>query len=974
LITKYLSLFIIIMVMLPQIPVEQAIPTPATDSTELSEQTTNWPTLSGNFQRHASVSQELALDNGKLNLKWKRFLGERIEVEMQPLVVENLVYIGVMNGKLYALDRETGNTEWVYDAGMGITNTPTIAQVKDKRFIFFGATSGQIIGLDAETGEERWVYQTGGPILSTPSFHDNTLYVGSLDHYFYALDASTGALKWKFESSAPIANTSALSSSIQPDQATIFFASGDNVAYALSISGDLVWKQHMGGAYTKHTQAVFAEDTVIFLTRKAGREYSEHVENIPAILQEGERQPSEIVLDAWADYYLQYPLRRTLYFFDAQTGEDRWQPKKDKTAYVPLYIPYWGQISPVIDAAGGAWFPASGGGGDGGLDHDLRLWKLDLSSGGYTQIAGQDQFLHRFDETGRATLAGSHYYTTISEDIGYYDTTANIRNSRVFGNGFSSHRAPLEFSEQNSTEILGGMEKHFPRFAGSTPGGFAGAADSPSPLIIAGDEAFFTTWGYIYALTSEPVQPRIDHGVLDLSAPPTTSLTRKLATQMLNSQIEAIVMSDLPIQPASRLWSWGNLSPGSFWHSGEVIRSLVDTLPFLEDELALRLKDYLNSEVVIHLLDDRYYEYRYACIDFDTQSILDPCPQDARGISTGWFWTNQNLTSERLYALYRYALVTEDWGLIVQYWNFIRDKYAGFYEYWDEEAGFFLFPEWQTSPFKPSTQMAAAYAVQEMADYVNDSTTQKMAAGHLERMQAARVEWGRYVRSLYDAGELQRINVSGWEEIGYDPKIQIIPVEGYLDQDNDFRQIYRLYRDEENLRVEYAAPRNEIYPYHLVGYHPIIKENASLIREHLSDELSAYIRAIEMVTPFWYMGDYNHAAIIAGHEEDSLSPLAATDIFLAKAYIFNCSFDELAPYLPWSFENYQEWDVFRIQTLTALLSASSDRKEAVPGSVCASQEKPKSKEESGNAKTVWRNSACYDMYCCYPQKCTSSQR
>jgi hypothetical protein len=122
------------------------------------------------------------------------------------------------------------------------------------------------------------------------------------------------------------------------------------------------------------------------------------------------------------------------------------------------------------------------------------------------------------------------------------------------------------------------------------------------------------------------------------------------------------------------------------------------------------------------------------------------------------------------------------------------------------------------------------------------------------------------------------------------------------------------------------------------------------------------------------MGDYNHAAVIAGHEEDSLSPLAATDIFLAKAYIFNCSFDELAPYLPWSFENYQEWDVFRIQTLTALLSASSDRKEAVPGSVCASQEKPKSKEESGNAKTVWRNSACYDMYCCYPQKCTSSQR
>jgi hypothetical protein len=61
------------------------------------------------------------------------------------------------------------------------------------------------------------------------------------------------------------------------------------------------------------------------------------------------------------------PCVERLYFFDAQTGEDRWQPDKDKTAYVPLYIPYWGQVSPVIDAEGNAWFPASGGGGDGGL-------------------------------------------------------------------------------------------------------------------------------------------------------------------------------------------------------------------------------------------------------------------------------------------------------------------------------------------------------------------------------------------------------------------------------------------------------------------------------------------------------------------------------------------------------------------------------------------------------------------------------
>jgi outer membrane protein assembly factor BamB len=230
----YQFLMITLVLIVPLSAVVQPIHSVATNLNQSTEQNAEWPTLSGNFQRHASVPQELPLDNGRLNIKWKRFLGERIEVEMQPLVVGDLMYIGVMNGKLYALDRETGSTVWVYDAGMGIANTPTIAQVNDRLSIYFGAMSGKVFGLDAKTGEELWAVQTGGPILSTPSYHENTLFIGSLDHHFYAFNATTGEQQWKFESSGPIANTSALSDHIQPGKAAIFFASGDNVAYALS--------------------------------------------------------------------------------------------------------------------------------------------------------------------------------------------------------------------------------------------------------------------------------------------------------------------------------------------------------------------------------------------------------------------------------------------------------------------------------------------------------------------------------------------------------------------------------------------------------------------------------------------------------------------------------------------------------------------------------------------------------------------
>jgi outer membrane protein assembly factor BamB len=956
----YIVLFAFILTLLGATPLNVS-GTPVEYNGEVQE----WLTQSGNYQRTSFIPQELPLNNGSLNLKWSRFLGERIEVQMQPLVTNDMVYIGLMNGKLYALDRSNGDTVWVFDAGMGLANTPSITFQNGERRIYFGSMNGKFYCLDAETGEEIWQYQTGGPILSTPAYHADQIFVGSLDHYFYAFDASSGEVNWKFESSAPIANTSALSDQIRKDKPAIFFASGDNVAYALTLDGKLKWTQQMGGAYTKRTQAVFAEGSVIFVTRKPGREYTEHLENVPEILKKDGRQPGDVVLEAWADYYLDYPLRRTLYIFDAATGEDRWNPEVDKTAYVPLYIPYWGQITPVIDRDGNAWFAASGGGGDGGLDHDLRFWKLDLSDGGYAHIAHQVDFLHRFDETGRPTMAASRFFTTISEDIGYFDTQSLTRNNSVFGNGFHSHRAPLEFSAPKTTQIFGGMEKHFTRFAGSTPGGFAGAADSPSQLVIAGNEAFFTTWGHIYALTAQRVQPVVDYGEIDLAGPPSTTLTREQAQELLNQQVQAIISADQSIPPASRMWSWGHLSPGSFWHSGEVIRSLVDTLPYLDRDVALHLKDYLTSEVLNHLLEPRYYEYRYACIDFDSQSVLDPCPTDDKKVSTGWFWSNHNLTSERLYALYRYAVITEDWGLIVQNWNFIRSQYAGFYDSWDEEAGFFLFPEWMTAPFKPSLQMSAAFAVSEMAGYVNDKDTQRIASGHLKRMQSARVDWGKYVRGLYDTGELERVDIEGWEEIGYDPKILIIPVEGYLDKDNEFRQIYRIYRDEDDtLQVDFAAPRNEIYPFHLIGYHPIIPEFAGLIRENLHDELHDYVSAIEMISPFWYMNDYSHAVILTGHEEDSLSPVVVNDIFLAKAYIFECNFEELAPYLPWLLENHQENDIYRIQHLTALLSAKPQTEKEPARSICSQESSIPNKEQS-QTNTLWRNPVC----CCDPYRC-----
>ncbi len=931
-----------------------------------------WPTRAGSMSRTAFVPNDLPLDNGRLNLRWKRFLGERIEVEMEPVVVGDLLYIGLMNGKMYALDKRTGATVWVYATGMGITDTPSVAEVHGRRMIFFGSTNGNIYGLDALTGAEVWVFSTSGPIMSTPGVHNGAVYIGSLDGTFYALDAASGAVRWTYATGAPIANTSAIGGEVKRGQAGIFVANGGNVAHAFSEDGALVWQQQMHGLFTKRTYAVYASGVVMFVTRKPGAEYSEPKENMPDVLQritclafeyQGREQrciqeveggaycdawayvtggenagrplrclshqttprTGEEVLNAWADYYIQYPRRRTLYFFDAASGADLWQPAADKIRFMPLYIPYWGEYMPVVDDQGYAWLPSSGSGGDHALDHDIRLFRLDLHTGAYTQVATQEEFMLRTDEVGRPTLVGSRYYQTISEDIGYYDLAAGVQNRDVFGNGMGSHRMAIELEEMKSSGrvVFGGMHKFFTRFSCSSPGCFGGGNDAPSPLVVVGDEAYFTTWGHIYALTDERLDPIVDYGALDLTGPPTTTLTREEARAMLNAQVEAIVAEGGRIDPASRMWAWGSMRRYSiFWHHGEVVRSLAEAIPYLDDPVRQALVAYLKRVAEGYLLNPGYYDYRFACLNYDSATIEDPC-DDSPGVETGWSWNNPNLVGERLYALYRYAALTDDWETIGANWDFIRSLYAELLQYWDEEAGFFLFPEWLAGEFNPNLQMGAMLAVREMAGHIADAETQDAARACLDRMYAARVYWGKYVRSLYDTGQLQPQPFETPDTWGYQPSISPLPVEGYLDESNDYRQVFSLQRDDSgDLRAKFANLREEIIPlYSLIGYHPVYPEFSELVRGNLADELADYLAAIELIWPWWYMGDYGHGTITLAYEEESLSPVVAADIFQVRAYIFREPFETLAPYLPWPFENYGYRDIFRVQNLVALLHA-----------------------------------------------------
>lgn len=910
----------------------------------------DWPTRGRNAERHYSTPFELGLNaQGRLNLKWKRFFGERVEVEMEPVVVGDTVYLGVMNGKLYALDRETGAVRWVFAAGGAISDTPTACFASDGLRLVFGAHDGRVYCLDA-AGVLRWSFAADGPVMMTPAVQGDRVLVGTTAGTFYGLALEDGAPQrqvWAFAAGAPLANTPALGETAVGAPA-VFFASGANTAFALdSATGAERWRATLAGAFSKRIMAVSGvgsggKRVVCFLTRKPGFEYSEPRENLPANLQ-GTIQPGPVVLEAWADYYHQYPRRRPTWWLDAASGGDLWDYDTDKTRYTPLYLPYWGLHTPVIDAAGRAWLPATGSGGDHALEHDIRLWRMDLESGAYEHFAYETEFQARADEIGRPTLIGTRFFSTISEDIAFFDTTTRAENVDVFGNGIFNHRFPIEIDDFEHGRItappFAGRYKHFSRFGSSSPAGYAGAVDATSPLVAVRDGArtlaFYVTWGHLYALTPEAVPAPATYGedTFDPWQAPSVVPTVAQVRQQLAAAVQAFVAE--PTLPLPRVRWWDELHPPVEWQAGETLIALVEALPRLDNPvLRQQLETWLVQQFQTRALTPAWISGQ-AAFDYDAGTFENPVGAGT-GVRAKWYWDNPNFIADRLWALHRFVELTAESGAgrtLVQNptnWNRLKSQYsffktAGAGGTFFPSLGFFGWPTWRSEVtrlggdnFYPHRQLAATLAMREFAALNGDAALQAEAGSFHQQMLAQRVARIFHVRGLYDSGTLSPVNYHTCNAYGLQQGNLPIPAEGRRDRDTDFRQLYRI---DETGAVAFVRSRTTARPYRLNGFHPFLEPFNGLVREDpaAAQKLAQHVAAIEALHPFWYTGDYGHAAINGNCEEDSATAMMAADVFQAKAYGLGASYAALAGVIPVPYETHGLRDVYRLRCLEALL-------------------------------------------------------
>lgn len=174
-----------------------------------------------------------------------------------PAIKNGVLYLGSLDGYLYAIQTADGQMKWRFKAGGGITSSPAV----EGGAVYFGSKDDHVYAVDTATGKKvLWKFKAGDDVLSSPKIKDGVLYIGSNDNNFYAIDAKTGKEKCHFTAKGPVISYGAFF------QDLVFFGGGqgDGNIYGLNRSTcELFFSQKTG--YKIESDPVFDGDR-LFVT------------------------------------------------------------------------------------------------------------------------------------------------------------------------------------------------------------------------------------------------------------------------------------------------------------------------------------------------------------------------------------------------------------------------------------------------------------------------------------------------------------------------------------------------------------------------------------------------------------------------------------------------------------------------------------------------------------------------------------
>lgn len=161
-------------------------------------------------------------------------------VASSPAIVDGILYFTALDGKLYALNAETGKSAWTFDTRSSIGASPTVVD----NTVYFGSGDGRIWAIDTKSGQPQSTWKAGvktsDEIAGAPAVANGFVYALSLDQVLHAIGTATGKERWSIRVPSSVLNKSPV---VFGDY--VYVANGSNLHQIQARSGNVKLIQNL---------------------------------------------------------------------------------------------------------------------------------------------------------------------------------------------------------------------------------------------------------------------------------------------------------------------------------------------------------------------------------------------------------------------------------------------------------------------------------------------------------------------------------------------------------------------------------------------------------------------------------------------------------------------------------------------------------------------------------------------------------
>ena len=195
------------------------------------------------------------------NVLWEEGVGDGSDdyfSRLKPIVAYDKVYSASREGDVIAFDPKTGKELWhadlsdihnersFWDSRVSALLSGGPAAGLNK--IFIGSENGKIYALDAQTGELVWEVNIKGEVINTPAIESGVVVVNSASGILKALNADNGEEIWKVEQDVPALTLRGISTPVIASGGVLLGTGKGGVNVYLLNSGQQGWSSEIGEA------------------------------------------------------------------------------------------------------------------------------------------------------------------------------------------------------------------------------------------------------------------------------------------------------------------------------------------------------------------------------------------------------------------------------------------------------------------------------------------------------------------------------------------------------------------------------------------------------------------------------------------------------------------------------------------------------------------------------------------------------